>query len=58
MLEDDRHYFPPYDALTVVRAAALEEHPGLRAALETLAPAAVLALGGALHVGVWKGGGL
>lgn len=36
VLEDDRHYFPPYDALTVVRAAALEEHPGLRAALETL----------------------
>ena len=36
VLEDDRHYFPPYDALTVVRAAALKDHPGLRAALETL----------------------
>jgi osmoprotectant transport system permease protein len=37
VLEDDRHYFPPYDALPVVRPAALESNPGLRATLEALA---------------------
>jgi osmoprotectant transport system substrate-binding protein len=36
-LEDDRHYFPPYDAVPVVRKAALERFPTLRGALEELA---------------------
>jgi len=36
-LEDDRHYFPPYDAVPVVRRAALERFPRLRAALSELA---------------------
>jgi len=36
-LDDDRHYFPPYDAVPVVRRAALEHVPQLRAALAELA---------------------
>jgi osmoprotectant transport system substrate-binding protein len=36
-LRDDRHYFPPYDAVPVVRRAALEKFPQLRAALSDLA---------------------
>jgi osmoprotectant transport system substrate-binding protein len=36
-LEDDRHYFPPYDAVPIVRRAALEKFPQLRAALSDLA---------------------
>jgi osmoprotectant transport system substrate-binding protein len=36
-LEDDRHYFPPYDAVPVVRRATLEKFPQLRAALSDLA---------------------
>ena len=36
MLEDDRHYFPPYDAAIVARAATLLAHPDLRTALATL----------------------
>ena len=36
-LEDDRHYFPPYDAVPVVRRAALERFPELRSALTDLA---------------------
>ncbi len=36
-LMDDRHYFPPYDAVPVVRRAALEKFPQLRAALANLA---------------------
>ncbi len=35
-LTDDRHYFPPYDAVPVVRRAALEKFPQLRAALAEL----------------------
>ena len=35
-LEDDRHYFPPYDAAPIVRRAALEKFPQLRAALADL----------------------
>jgi len=35
-LEDDRGYFPPYEAAIVVRSDALERHAGLRAALEEL----------------------
>jgi osmoprotectant transport system substrate-binding protein/osmoprotectant transport system permease protein len=36
MLEDDRHYFPPYDAAIVARSAALLAHPELRDALASL----------------------
>lgn len=35
-LEDDRHYFPPYDAVPVVRQATLEKYPALRAVLKQL----------------------
>ena len=35
-LEDDLHYFPPYDAVPVVRQKALENHPELREVLEQL----------------------
>ena len=33
MLEDDRHYFPPYDAVPVVHAATLLRHPEIGAAV-------------------------
>ncbi len=36
-LQDDRHYFPPYDAVPVVRDASLERFPQLHAALRDLA---------------------
>ena len=36
-LDDDRHYFPPYDAVPVVRHQTLEKFPELRAALTDLA---------------------
>ena len=35
-LADDKHYFPPYEAVPIVRLQALREFPGLRAALEGL----------------------
>jgi osmoprotectant transport system substrate-binding protein len=35
-LEDDRHYFPPYDAAPVVRQSTLAQFPKLRAALADL----------------------
>ena len=35
-LIDDRHYFPPYDAVPVVRRATLEQHPEIRDALRQL----------------------
>jgi osmoprotectant transport system permease protein len=37
MLEDDRQYFPPYDAIPVVRNQTLAAHPQLRTAIERLA---------------------
>lgn len=37
VLQDDRHYFPPYEAAPVVRAAVLERHPEIRRALAELA---------------------
>ncbi len=37
MLEDDRRYFPPYEAAPVVSAAALDRYPELRGALRQLA---------------------
>jgi osmoprotectant transport system substrate-binding protein len=36
VLEDDRHYFPPYDAVPIVRRATLERHPEVAAALQKL----------------------
>ena len=36
-LEDDRRYFPPYEAAPVVRRAVVERHPAVRAALDELA---------------------
>lgn len=36
-LADDRHYFPPYDAVPIVRRDALEKFPQLRPALADLA---------------------
>jgi osmoprotectant transport system permease protein len=35
-LEDDRHYFPPYDAAPVARAKTLMRYPQIRVALERL----------------------
>ena len=37
VLEDDRHYFPPYEAAPVIRQAAITRHPGVAAALDQLA---------------------
>jgi osmoprotectant transport system permease protein len=36
-LEDDRRYFPPYEAVPLVRTATLSRHPKLRAAFGRLA---------------------
>jgi osmoprotectant transport system substrate-binding protein len=36
-LADDRHYFPPYDAVAIVRQSTLAQFPQLRAALDDLA---------------------
>jgi osmoprotectant transport system permease protein len=37
VLEDDRHYFPPYHAVPVVRSAVLLRHPAIREAIDRLA---------------------
>ncbi len=36
VLQDDKHYFPPYQAAVLVRAEALSKHPRLRSALEEI----------------------
>jgi osmoprotectant transport system substrate-binding protein len=36
VLEDDRHYFPPYEAVPIIRAEALQLHPELKTALDAL----------------------
>jgi glycine betaine/choline ABC-type transport system substrate-binding protein len=36
ILEDDKHYFPPYEAAAVVRPQLLKDHPELRAAFHRL----------------------
>jgi osmoprotectant transport system substrate-binding protein len=41
VLEDDRHYFPPYEAVAVVRQQTLHDHPEIAKALA--------ALGGAIN---------
>jgi osmoprotectant transport system substrate-binding protein len=37
VLEDDRHYFPPYEAVPVAREQVLQEHPEVSQALAGLA---------------------
>ena len=37
ILEDDRRYFPPYEAVPLARVETLERHPGLADALNALA---------------------
>jgi len=37
ILVDDKHYFPPYDAVAVVRDQTLKQHPEVRAAISGLA---------------------
>jgi len=36
VLEDDKHYFPPYEAVPVIREQTLAEHPEIRQALDAL----------------------
>src|SRR6266852_3447241 len=36
VLEDDRHYFPPYEAVPVIRGETLKQHPEVAAALGQL----------------------
>ena len=36
VLEDDRHYFPPYDAVPIASRATLDRHPEVRMALQKL----------------------
>jgi len=37
VLEDDRHYFPPYEAVPLMREDSLKRHPGIQIAEERLA---------------------
>jgi osmoprotectant transport system substrate-binding protein len=37
ILEDDKHYFPPYEAVPVVRGETVTRHPEVRAAIAELA---------------------
>lgn len=36
-LEDDKHYFPPYEAVPVIREQTLQQHPEIKEALAELA---------------------
>jgi osmoprotectant transport system substrate-binding protein len=36
ILEDDKHYFPPYEAVPIVRPDALNRFPGMNAVIEEL----------------------
>ena len=36
VLTDDKHYFPPYDAVPLIRQATIEKHPEVREALRAL----------------------
>ena len=36
VLEDDQHYFPPYDAVPILRRETLDRHPEVGAALQKL----------------------
>ena len=37
VLEDDKHYFPPYEAVPLVRFDSLKKHPGIQTAMDRLA---------------------
>jgi len=37
VLEDDRHYFPPYEAVAVIRQQTLQQHPEVGEAIAELA---------------------
>ena len=37
VLQDDRHYFPPYQAVPLVREDSLKRHPGIQVAMDRLA---------------------
>lgn len=37
VLADDKHYFPPYEAVPVIREQTFQQHPELRGSLEQLA---------------------
>jgi len=37
VLEDERHYFPPYEAVPLVRQDSLGRHPGIQVAMDRLA---------------------
>ena len=37
VLDDDRHYFPPYEAVAVIRQQTLQQHPEVAAAIDQLA---------------------
>jgi osmoprotectant transport system substrate-binding protein len=37
VLEDDHHYFPPYEAVAVMRESMLQNHPEVKPALDELA---------------------
>jgi osmoprotectant transport system substrate-binding protein len=37
VLEDDRHYFPPYEAVPIIRQQTLQRHPEIAQALAALA---------------------
>jgi len=37
VLEDDKHYFPPYEAVPIIREQTLTEHPEVKQTLDELA---------------------
>lgn len=37
VLQDNRHYFPPYEAVPLVREDSLRRHPGIQGAMDRLA---------------------
>ena len=37
VLQDDKHYFPPYEAVPLVREDSLRRHPGIQTAMDRLA---------------------
>ncbi len=39
VLEDDHHYFPPYEAVAVMRGEMVKQHPEVGVALDSLAGA-------------------
>jgi osmoprotectant transport system substrate-binding protein len=37
VLDDDKHYFPPYEAVPIIREQTLQRHPEVKTALDGLA---------------------